>query len=148
MVLKSITNQYRRKEDGYHVWSLSGRNHLEESYYPIYGINLWCYRVCSSLSFYEFYVTSLLCIRLTWLRFRLQDFIKSTLQDIVSDELRKIKGSSQDEGSVPLFGTDTDDMIWEYEGLQTAYRGDCEEMLLEMQKIFYEDLRTEDNRKG
>ncbi|KAG8388824.1 hypothetical protein BUALT_Bualt02G0165200 [Buddleja alternifolia] len=73
--------------------------------------------------------------------------IRSTLQDIVSDELRKIKVSSLDGSSVPIFGTTTDDMIWEYDGLQTAYQGDCEEMLLEMQRIFYEDLRTEELKK-
>ncbi|KAI3450162.1 hypothetical protein Pfo_006827 [Paulownia fortunei] len=76
-----------------------------------------------------------------------KDFIKSTLQDIVSDELRKIKGASPDGSSAPMFGTATDDMIWEYDGLHTAYQGDCEEMLLEMQRIFYEDLRTEESRK-
>ncbi|KAK6163920.1 hypothetical protein DH2020_000784 [Rehmannia glutinosa] len=77
-----------------------------------------------------------------------EDIIKSTLQDIVSDELRKIKGASPDGSSTPILGTATDDMIWEYDGLHTAYQGDCEEMLLEMQRIFYEDLRTEENIKG
>ncbi|XP_011080588.1 RPA-interacting protein B [Sesamum indicum] len=76
-----------------------------------------------------------------------EDFIKSTLQDIVSDELKKIKGTSLDESSSPVLGTSTDDMIWEYDGLHTAYQGDCEEMLLEMQRLFYEDLRTEKTRK-
>ena len=47
-----------------------------------------------------------------------------------------------------MLGTSTDDMIWEYDGLHTAYQGDCEEMLLEMQRLFYEDLRTEKTRKG
>ncbi|GFQ04186.1 hypothetical protein PHJA_002562500 [Phtheirospermum japonicum] len=77
-----------------------------------------------------------------------EDFIKSTLRDIVSDELRKIKDASPNESPSPLLGTSTDDMIWEYEGLHTAYQGDCEEMLLEMQRIFYEDLRTKESRKG
>ncbi|KAL8055734.1 hypothetical protein ABFX02_04G075000 [Erythranthe guttata] len=77
-----------------------------------------------------------------------EEFIKSTLQDIVSDELRKIKGSSPVEGSAPTFGAATDDMIWEYDGLHTAYQGDCEDMLLAMQRVFYEDLRTEETRKG
>lgn len=79
----------------------------------------------------------------------LQDIIKSTLQDIVSDELRRIKDCSLDEN----FGSSTssqanDDDIWEYNGLHTAYKGDCEEMLLEMQRIFYEDLAKEECRKG
>ncbi|KAK4774548.1 hypothetical protein SAY86_009483 [Trapa natans] len=42
----------------------------------------------------------------------------------------------------------TDDgCIWEYKGLQDAYPGDCEEILLELQRIFYEDLREEHTRE-
>ncbi|KAL0389196.1 UNVERIFIED_CONTAM: hypothetical protein Scaly_0276700 [Sesamum calycinum] len=57
------------------------------------------------------------------------------------------EGTSLDDSSPPVFGTATDDMIWEYDGLHTAYQGDCEEMLLEMQRLFYEDLRTEKKEK-
>lgn len=78
----------------------------------------------------------------------MQEFINSTLQDIVSDELRKIKGSSLDESAAPIYCNATDDMIWEYDGLHTAYQGDCEEILLEMQRIFYEDLGREESKKG
>ena len=78
----------------------------------------------------------------------MQDLINSSLQGIVSDELRKIKGSSLDESSAPTCCSATDDMIWEYDGLQTAYAGDCEEILLEMQRIFYEDLGQGEIRKG
>lgn len=83
------------------------------------------------------------------LTFWLQEFIKSTLQGIVSDELRKIKDSSL-EG---FFGNSkpdpvTDDALWEYDGLHAAYQGECEEILLEMQRIFYEDLRTEQTGRG
>ena len=42
----------------------------------------------------------------------------------------------------------SDDILWEYDGLHQAYEGECEEILLEMQKIFYEDLRSEEIRKG
>lgn len=76
-----------------------------------------------------------------------QDLINSTLQDIVSDELRKIKGPL-DGSSAPKCCNATDDMIWEYDGLQTAYKGDCEEILLEMQRIFYEDLGRGESREG
>ncbi|XP_041995747.1 uncharacterized protein LOC121745869 [Salvia splendens] len=76
-----------------------------------------------------------------------KDLINSSLQGIVSDELRKIKGSSLDESSAPTCCSATDDMIWEYDGLQTAYAGDCEEILLEMQRIFYEDLGRGEIRK-
>ncbi|KAL8225066.1 hypothetical protein R6Q57_017623 [Mikania cordata] len=69
---------------------------------------------------------------------RREEFVKSTFQDIVSDELRKIKGSPMENCS-----ESSDDMLWEYDGLHAAYQGDCEEILLEMQKIFYEDLKSE-----
>ncbi|KAG5567141.1 hypothetical protein RHGRI_002641 [Rhododendron griersonianum] len=68
-----------------------------------------------------------------------KEFIKTTFQDIVADEFKKIKDSSLDE----ISGMAVDDALWEYDGLHTAYQGECEEILLEMQRIFYEDLRTE-----
>lgn len=37
--------------------------------------------------------------------------------------------------------SETDDMLWEYDG--NTYDGECEEIMLEMQRIFYEDPRTE-----
>lgn len=40
------------------------------------------------------------------------------------------------------------DTLWEYDGLQNAYQGDCEEIMLEMQKIFYEDSREEPTGRG
>lgn len=74
--------------------------------------------------------------------------IKSSLEDIVSDEIRKFKHSYQSESfgnsKLPLA---PDDIIWEYSGLHEAYQGDCEEMLLEMQRIFYEDLRIEETKE-
>ncbi|XP_048441366.1 uncharacterized protein LOC103931996 isoform X1 [Pyrus x bretschneideri] len=76
------------------------------------------------------------------------DLIKSAFQDIVSAELEKIKESSLDENvrsstSVP----EANDMLWEYDGLTNVYQGDCEEILLEMQRIFYEDLTIHPTRK-
>lgn len=74
-----------------------------------------------------------------------QDLIKSSLEDIVSDEIQKFKHSYQSE----TYGNSKfapDDAIWEYNGLHEAYQGDCEEMLLEMQRIFYEDLRMEETK--
>ncbi|XP_073137456.1 uncharacterized protein [Henckelia pumila] len=77
-----------------------------------------------------------------------ENLVKSTLQDIVSDELRKIKESSLHEKyGIPTFDAKTDDMIWEDDVLSTSYQGDYEEMLLLMERIFYEDLRTEKTRK-
>ncbi|CAI9778650.1 unnamed protein product [Fraxinus pennsylvanica] len=73
-----------------------------------------------------------------------KDLIKSTFEDIVSDEIRKIKNSSlNSDCGVPTFGTAADDLIWEYDGLHRGYQGGCEELLLEMQRIFYEDIRTQ-----
>lgn len=74
----------------------------------------------------------------------MQEFIKTTFQDIVADEFKKIKDSSLDEMS----GIEVDDALWEYDGLDTAYQGECEDILLEMQRIFYEDLRTEPSTRG
>ena len=42
----------------------------------------------------------------------------------------------------------SDDILWEYDGLHAACQGECEEILLEMQKIFYEDLNSEQIGKG
>ncbi|KAL3850496.1 hypothetical protein ACJIZ3_012378 [Penstemon smallii] len=67
--------------------------------------------------------------------------VNSTFRDIVSDELRKIKETSfHGSSEAKMFGTATDDKIWEYDCLYTAYEVDCEEILLETQRIFYEDL--------
>lgn len=50
-------------------------------------------------------------------------FLQSALQGIVSDELTKINH---------------DDLLWEYDGLHS--QPECEDILLEMQNIFYQDL--------
>ncbi|KAK2647480.1 hypothetical protein Ddye_014969 [Dipteronia dyeriana] len=78
--------------------------------------------------------------------------IKSAFQDIVSDELKKIKNLSSDDSlntssPAPAPAPEADDMLWEYDGLRSAYQGDCEEILLQMQMIFYEDLLAEPARK-
>ncbi|CAH9121142.1 unnamed protein product [Cuscuta epithymum] len=66
-----------------------------------------------------------------------KECLKSTFRDIVSDELKKIKVLVENVDTLPVM----DEMIWEYDGLHTAYQGECEEILLEMQRIFYEDVR-------
>ncbi|GKA92050.1 RPA-interacting protein B [Tanacetum coccineum] len=77
--------------------------------------------------------------------FSLQELIKSSFQDIVSDELKKMKETPMKSCSETLSADaeTSDDMIWEYDGIHEAYQGECEEILLEMQKIFYEDLENE-----
>ncbi|EEF37781.1 uncharacterized protein LOC8288309 [Ricinus communis] len=77
-----------------------------------------------------------------------KDFIKSAFQNIVSDELKKMRHSSLDADlKIPTSAPDPSDILWEYDGLHDAYQGECEDMLLEMQRIFYEDLRAEPTRK-
>ncbi|XVF21219.1 hypothetical protein REPUB_Repub12eG0071900 [Reevesia pubescens] len=69
-----------------------------------------------------------------------KEFIKSAFQNIVSDELKKIKDESLESSNTVSKETDE---LWEYNGLQGAHQGECEEILLEMQRIFYEDLCKE-----
>lgn len=82
--------------------------------------------------------------------FSLQELIKSSFQDIVSDELKKMKETPMKSCSETLSADaeTSDDMIWEYDGIYEAYQGECEEILLEMQKIYYEDLENEQIGKG
>uniref|UniRef100_A0A2P2MXQ2 Uncharacterized protein MANES_12G058800 n=1 Tax=Rhizophora mucronata TaxID=61149 RepID=A0A2P2MXQ2_RHIMU len=77
-----------------------------------------------------------------------KELIKSAFQDIVTDELNKIKNSSSNghpKSSVP--GPEDNDILWEYDGIHDAYQGECEEILLEMQRIFYDDFRAEPTSK-
>uniref|UniRef100_A0A7C8YHD6 RPA-interacting protein N-terminal domain-containing protein n=1 Tax=Opuntia streptacantha TaxID=393608 RepID=A0A7C8YHD6_OPUST len=69
--------------------------------------------------------------------------IKSALQEIVSDELKRIKDQSSCSSELPSSLSGEDDVLWEYDGLHEAYQGECEEILLEMQRIFYEDIKME-----
>ncbi|XP_057968623.1 uncharacterized protein LOC131158074 isoform X2 [Malania oleifera] len=79
--------------------------------------------------------------------FNKKEFIQYTFQDIVSDELRKIQDSSPSGFLDISTSTAKDyDKLWEYDGVHSAYQGECEEIILEMQKIFYEDLRAEATR--
>ncbi|CAF2107049.1 unnamed protein product [Brassica oleracea var. botrytis] len=63
-----------------------------------------------------------------------KEIINSAFQDIVSDELKKIE--------------DSHDILWEYGGPEDAYEGDSEEILLEMQHLFYNDLISETTING
>ncbi|KAL1211225.1 hypothetical protein V5N11_013940 [Cardamine amara subsp. amara] len=69
-----------------------------------------------------------------------KEIINSAFKDIVSDELKKFEDSSRNLSGNPR---DSDDILWEYEGLNGVYEGDSEEILLEMQQIFYKDLISE-----
>ncbi|KAK9282116.1 hypothetical protein L1049_005028 [Liquidambar formosana] len=77
-----------------------------------------------------------------------KEFIKSAFQDIVSDELKKIKDSSLSENSkTSNYALEDDDTLWEFDGLHNAFQGECEEIMLEMQRIFYEDFRAKPTRR-
>ncbi|KAF3444247.1 hypothetical protein FNV43_RR13937 [Rhamnella rubrinervis] len=77
-----------------------------------------------------------------------KNMIKSACQNIVSDELKKLKESPlNDSLEMATSSPDTNDILWEYDGLHDAYQGECEEILLELQKIFYDDLKAESTRK-
>ncbi|KAG7547937.1 RPA-interacting protein N-terminal domain [Arabidopsis suecica] len=73
-----------------------------------------------------------------------KEIINSAFQDIVSDELKKIEDSSRNLPGNPTVNEDCDDILWEYEeGLKGVYEGDSEDILLEMQQIFYKDLLSD-----
>ncbi|KAE9603462.1 putative RPA-interacting protein [Lupinus albus] len=44
--------------------------------------------------------------------------------------------------NVSISDCEMDDLLWEYDGLHSTYQGECEEIMLEMQRIFYEDLKS------
>ncbi|XP_015879926.2 uncharacterized protein LOC107415989 [Ziziphus jujuba] len=82
------------------------------------------------------------------LRLNSKDMIKFACQNIVSDELKKLKDPPlSDRLKMSTSDSDINDILWEYDGLHDAYKGECEEILLEMQRIFYEDLRAESTEK-
>ncbi|GKD27465.1 hypothetical protein Tco_1233679, partial [Tanacetum coccineum] len=58
--------------------------------------------------------------------FSLQELIKSSFQDIVSDELKKMKETPMKRCSETLSADaeTSDDMIWEYDGLHARYSGE------------------------
>ena len=76
-----------------------------------------------------------------------QEHINSAFKDIVSDELQKLNQQSA-ASEVPSSLSGEDDVLWEYDGLHTADKAECEDILLEMQRIFYEDIRLELSQKG
>ncbi|KAI3860886.1 hypothetical protein MKX03_002502 [Papaver bracteatum] len=75
-----------------------------------------------------------------------KDIIDSTFRNLVSDELRKMKDCCPDTSTSD--DTMLDDAIWEYDGncMAKATENECEEIMIEMQRIFYEDLRDQQSR--
>ncbi|XP_026432752.1 uncharacterized protein LOC113330107 isoform X2 [Papaver somniferum] len=80
-----------------------------------------------------------------------KNIIDPTFRDIVSEELKKMKDSSSDNCTRDTLTSDDamlDDAIWEYDGNCTtkATESECEEIMIEMQRIFYDDLRVQQSR--
>ncbi|KAG6522922.1 hypothetical protein ZIOFF_020078 [Zingiber officinale] len=73
-----------------------------------------------------------------------QNIMESTLRDIVSHELQKIKQSSSHENQRNLTSYNND-FVWEFDGLneEISTEIESEDLMLEMQKLLYEDLREE-----
>ncbi|XP_043718549.1 uncharacterized protein LOC122666596 isoform X3 [Telopea speciosissima] len=76
-----------------------------------------------------------------------KEIVEHAFRDIVSEELKKIKGSSLDgDMEISTCAVEDSDTLWEYDGVHTSSQSDeseCEKIMLELQKIFYEDLREE-----
>lgn len=77
-----------------------------------------------------------------------QEYIKSVFKDIYRDEFKKIKTQCSGHPEVSSCLSGEDDILWEYDGQTTADEEECEEILLEMQRIFYEDMRLELSKRG
>lgn len=74
-----------------------------------------------------------------------KDIVESTFRDIVSEEFRKIEESSYIEKG-EVHAINVDDLLWEYNDLQMSSspkHSEYEELLIEMERLLYEDLRKE-----
>ncbi|XP_058785702.1 uncharacterized protein LOC131660476 isoform X1 [Vicia villosa] len=66
-----------------------------------------------------------------------QDQLDIEFRDIVSNEFHKIINRDNAD--------EDDDLLWDDQSPHTTYEGDdCQEILLEMQRIFYEDLEQQE----
>ncbi|TKW27251.1 hypothetical protein SEVIR_3G245700v4 [Setaria viridis] len=89
-------------------------------------------------------------INLLW-KFRAQGWlpandmrkVESAVRNIISDEIDKLKQANEGQEDQKM------DVIWEYQGPQAAKPADIEseDILLEMERLLYEDLREELLRK-
>ncbi|XP_066362569.1 uncharacterized protein [Miscanthus floridulus] len=69
--------------------------------------------------------------------------VKSAVRNIISDEIEKLKQSNEGKEDQEM------DVIWEYQGPQSAKPAEIEseDILLEMERLLYEDIREELIRK-
>lgn len=75
--------------------------------------------------------------------------MQSAFRDIVSDELQKIKPAHvTDSRKNSVFKND--DLLWEYDGLHedNSIEIESEAILIEMERLLYEELREEMIRRG
>jgi hypothetical protein len=74
----------------------------------------------------------------------LQKNVESEVRNIISDELQKLKHSVEGKEDQEM------DVTWEYQEPQVVWPADIdgEDVLLEMERLLYEDLREESIRKG
>lgn len=75
--------------------------------------------------------------------------MESAFRDIFSDELQKIKQSPLAECQETSMSKN-DDLLWEYDGLhaEKPIEIESEDILIEMERLLYEELREEMIRKG
>lgn len=76
--------------------------------------------------------------------------MESTVREIVSDELQRFKRSALSGRSEIQTSTANvdEDLLWEYDGLHTASQFECEEVMLELQRMFYEDIMMNRTHRG
>ncbi|KAJ8510962.1 hypothetical protein OPV22_001396 [Ensete ventricosum] len=76
-----------------------------------------------------------------------EDIMESTLREIVSDELQKMQPCLVENERNII--SKNNDVIWEFDGLhlENSTETASEELMLEMQRLLYEDLREELIRK-
>ncbi|CAL4893610.1 unnamed protein product [Urochloa decumbens] len=69
--------------------------------------------------------------------------VESAVRNIISDEIEKLKMANEGQEDQEM------DVIWEYQGPQSAKPAEIEseDVLLEMERLLYEDLREELIRK-
>ncbi|KAI4374437.1 hypothetical protein MLD38_012431 [Melastoma candidum] len=78
-----------------------------------------------------------------------KDTLKEAFRGIVFDELKRLRDTSaDDESKISDFSCKEDEIIWEYDGVHDAYQVDYEEILLEIERIFYEDLKFDPDWKS
>ncbi|XP_020594546.1 uncharacterized protein LOC110034636 [Phalaenopsis equestris] len=73
-----------------------------------------------------------------------KEVVDSTFWHIVSDELKKIKASPLGEHH-GISNSKNDDILWEYDHL--CFEIESEDLMMEMERILYEDIREEKIRR-